>query len=184
MMLHDPYVVPERVADAEVYAVGLLHGLLGHLHALALQLLVEPVGVVRDETEREAGGALADQLAELAHGVGVHAGRGGLLQQDLALRAARRPHRQPAHGAEVDVGADLQTQLADVEVQRLVLVEHEHVADVYALDHVCSSKWLLRWSPSTDESLYWAPLLISSPKLLGRAQAMAKQEGTAVGSNR
>jgi hypothetical protein len=32
--------------------------------------------------------------------------------------------RQPAHEAEVGVGVQLEPELADVEVERLVLIEH------------------------------------------------------------
>ena len=51
--------------------------------------------------------------------------RSGLLQQDLAVGLAGDVDGQPAHEAEVDVGVDLEAELADVEVERLVLVEHE-----------------------------------------------------------
>ena len=46
--------------------------------------------------------------------------------RDLAPRVARHVHRQPAHEAEVGVGVHLEAELADVEVERFVLIE-----DVY-----------------------------------------------------
>jgi hypothetical protein len=52
-------------------------------------------------------------------------GRAGPLEEDLAVGVAGEADRQPAHEAHVDVGVDLEAELAHVEVERLVLVEDE-----------------------------------------------------------
>ena len=70
-----------------------------------------------------AARALGDRLADLLRGGLVVCGRAGLLEQDLPLGLARDADRQPAHEAEVLVGVHLEAELADVEVERLVLVE-------------------------------------------------------------
>ena len=49
--------------------------------------------------------------------------RARLLEQELMLGVSRDVDREPAHEAEVGVGVDLEAELADVEVERLVLVE-------------------------------------------------------------
>ena len=56
----------------------------------------------------------------------------GLLQQDLAVGLAGHVDGEEAHEAEVDVTGDLETELADVEVERLVLVEHVDLRDAEA----------------------------------------------------
>src|SRR5258706_56780 len=59
-----------------------------------------------------------------------------LLQQDLALRVAGDADGQPAHEAHVDVGVDLQAELADVEVKGLVLVEDVYLRMRDGVEHV------------------------------------------------
>src|SRR5690606_11774826 len=135
-VLHEADAVAERVPDREVDPVELLGGLLGDLHALRPQCLTHGVGVVGYEADGEARGALGDQFADLLRGLRVHAGRRGLLEEDVSVGDALGPNGQPAHLATEDhVGADLQAELAYVEVQRLVLVEDPDVRDVDALDH-------------------------------------------------
>jgi hypothetical protein len=68
---------------------------------------------------------LAHELADLGRGALVHRRRTGPLEQDRPLGMAGHVDGQPAHEAEVDVAVDLEPELADVEVERLVLVEHE-----------------------------------------------------------
>ena len=86
------------------------------------QLGVHGVDVVDLEGDPPAGRSLGQQLADLLGGLRVVGGRAGPLEQDLPV-VAGSPHGQPAHEAEVGVGADLQTEHADVEVEGLVLVE-------------------------------------------------------------
>ena len=67
-------------------------------------------------------------MTQLAHLLGrrvVHGRRAGRLEQDLAVGIAGDADGQPAHEAQVDVGVDLEAELADVEVEGLVLVEDE-----------------------------------------------------------
>ena len=123
--LDEAHVVAERVAQAAVDAVEVLGRLLGELDALGLELLVGAAAVVGGEPGGEAGRALGDEVADLRGGRVVHGGRAGPLEQDLAVGVAGDADGQPAHEAEVDVGADLEAELADVEVERLVLVEDE-----------------------------------------------------------
>src|SRR3954452_6556426 len=120
--LRDAEVVAERVAQAEVDAVGLVDRLLADLHTLLLELGVGLVRVVAAEEEVAAGRALAEQLADLRRGLLAHRRRPGDLEQDAAGGVPGDVDRQPAHEAEVDVLADLHAQLADVEVQGLVLI--------------------------------------------------------------
>ena len=67
--------------------------------------------------------ALGQELADLFGGGVVVGGRPWLLEEDLAPRVARHVHRQPAHEAEVGVCVHLESELAYVEVERLVLIE-------------------------------------------------------------
>ncbi len=71
-------------------------------------------------------------------------------------------HRMKPRSA---VGVDLQAELADVEVERLVLVEDVDLGDAQGVQHASNA----RPGAMTD----------ASPKLLGRSHAMAKQLGTA-----
>src|SRR5690606_14788059 len=172
--------VPERIADREVGTVELLGRLLGDLDTLGLQLGVQRGGVGGDETDRETGGALGDDVADLLRGGGVDAWWSDLLEQDLPVGHPLRPDGQPAHGAsELHVGAHLEAQLAYVELQSLVLVEYPHVRDVDAGDHASSSLASAAPPGAADAPLYGGEARRASPKLLGRAQAMAKQVGTA-----
>jgi hypothetical protein len=61
---------------------------------------------------------------------GVERGRTRALEQDLAAGIAGHGHREPAHEPEVGVGLDLQAELVDVELQCLVLVEHEDLREI------------------------------------------------------
>src|SRR4051795_7269516 len=121
--LGDAEVVAEGVAEAEVDAVGLLDRLLADLHTLLLQLGVRLVRRGGAGEPKAADGALGEQVADLGRGLLAHRRRPGLLQQDAAVGVAGDVDGQPAHEAEVDVLPDLEPELADVEVQRLVLVE-------------------------------------------------------------
>src|SRR3954447_20330381 len=98
--LRDAQVVAERVAQAEVDAVGLVDRLLGDLDALCLQLGVGLVGVVGPEEQVASGGALRDQLAHLGGGLLAHRGRAGLLQEERAVGLTGQGDGQPAHRAE------------------------------------------------------------------------------------
>src|SRR5690606_17995256 len=139
LLLDHADVVAERVADREVDAVRPLLRLLADRHALGPQLLAQPAGVVGREADGEARGALRHQLADLLGGVGVDAGRRHELEEDLAFGLTLGTHGQPPHGSEVDVGRDLEAQLADVEVESFFLVEDPDVGDVYALYHLVAS---------------------------------------------
>ena len=86
------------------------------------------------------------------------------LEQDLPVRVAGHVDRQPAHETEVGVGVDLETELADVEVERLVLVGHVDLGDGECVQHAANAR-----TPHSPRA---------SPKLLGRSHAMAKHEGT------
>jgi hypothetical protein len=165
-LLHlcDAQVVAERVAEAEVDAVAAILRVLGDLHTLRLQLGVGLVGVVAGEEKVTAGGALADRLAHLLGGVLAHRRRPRLLEQDGAVGLAGQVHGQPAHGSEVHVGLDLEPELPDVEVERLVLVGHVDLGDGDRGEHGHDAREAQR--PD------------ASPKLLGLAQAIAKHVGT------
>src|SRR3954469_9085053 len=119
--LGDADVVAERVAQAEVDAVGLVDRLLGDLHALRLQLGMGLVGVVAAQEQVSAGCTLREQVAHLRGGLSAHGRRTGDLQQDPAGGVTGDVDGEPAHEAEVHVLPDLHAELADVEVQGLVL---------------------------------------------------------------
>src|SRR5207247_2924775 len=88
---------------------------------------------------REAGGTtpapLPDGLAPRPRGLRAHRRRARDLEQDVVRRVARRANGEPAHHAEGHVGADLEAELADVEVESLLLVEDEDVRDVDRVEH-------------------------------------------------
>src|SRR5918995_2814477 len=111
--LGDAALVAERVAEAAIDAVGLFGWLLDELHTLGLELLVGLAAVVGGENERQAEGALGDQIADLGRDFVRHRRRAGLLQQDVVIGVAWHVDREPAHEAEVEVGADLEAELAD-----------------------------------------------------------------------
>jgi hypothetical protein len=119
------------VAQPEVGAVGLLGGFLGQLDATVLEHRPHGVDVVGREEDRAGGGTLGDQLAGLRGRRLVQRGRPRPFQQDLSRPVTRHAHGEPAHEAEILVVGDLQAEPADVEVERLVLVEHEQRRDVY-----------------------------------------------------
>src|SRR5690606_24677675 len=73
---------------------------------------------------------------------------------------------------------------ADVEVECLVLVENPYVRDVDARDHVLPSSASAYRVSVAVESLYAGWSGDASPKLLGRAHAIAKQVGTAASGSK
>ena len=79
--------------------------------------------VVDGDEGRRAHRPLGHQLSDLLGGRVVVRGRAGLLQQQLMVGLCREVDGQPTHEAEVGVGVQLEAELADVEVERLVLVE-------------------------------------------------------------
>jgi hypothetical protein len=111
---------PRRAA---VGAVEALCRLLGELDALRDQVLIGLVDVVDREDAGHSHRPLGHQLTDLLGRLIVVGRRTGLLQQELVLRVSGDVHRQPTHEAEVRVGVHLEAELADVEVDRLVLVE-------------------------------------------------------------
>src|SRR5216684_963814 len=64
--LHDAQVIAEWVAQSKVDAIRVFSRLFGDLDAAGFQSLVGLPAVVRGEAEREAGGALGDELADLS----------------------------------------------------------------------------------------------------------------------
>src|SRR4051795_7910068 len=127
--LGDAEMVPERVTQPEVDRVAPVDGLLGDLHAPLLELGVGLVRIVGLEEEVPAGRALRDQLPHLRGRLLAHGRRPGLLEQHSAFGLARQRDREPAHGTEVHVVGDLEAELADVELERLVLVGNVDLGD-------------------------------------------------------
>src|SRR5438105_5382043 len=80
-------------------------------------------------------GPLRHQLADLCRGLYVERRRARLFQQDLPVMIARHADREPAHEAEILVGIDLEAQLADVEVECLVLVENVERRNRESVEH-------------------------------------------------
>src|SRR3712207_5021834 len=152
------------IAEAEVDAVRLVDRLLGDLHAPGPELRVGLVRVVAGEEQVPAGGPLADELPHLRGGLLAEGRRARLLQQDCAVGLARQVDGQPPHGAEVHVGLHLEPELADVEVERLVLVGDVDLGDGDGGQH------------GRDAREGHTPG--ASPELLGLAQAIAKHVGT------
>src|SRR4051795_6857903 len=72
-----------------------------------------------------AGGPGTSSRSSRAGSPGALAGRQPVQPQARAVGLAGDVDGEPAHEAHVDVGVDLEAELADVEVQRLVLVEDE-----------------------------------------------------------
>src|SRR5207302_8294716 len=68
--------------------------------------------------------ALGDELADLLRGRVVVCRRAGLHEHELDVRLIGEFDREPAHRAEVGVRGYDHAELADVEVERLVLVEY------------------------------------------------------------
>ena len=100
----------------------LLGRLLRELDALLEQRLVGLAAVVDAENHAVAA-ALGDQFADRGGGLLVvaHVGR---RQHELGLGLAGDVHGEPAEWAELGVDADLEPELADVEVDGLVVVEY------------------------------------------------------------
>ena len=86
--------------------------------------------------EVAAGLALGQLLADHRGRLLVHRRRPRLLEQDGPVRLIGNVDGQPAHVAEVDVVADLEPELADVEVERLRLVEDVDLRDPEGLEHL------------------------------------------------
>jgi len=84
-------------------------------------------------------GALGDQLAELRGRRLVVQWRARLFEGDLGRLLAGDADRQPAVVTLSDVVAHLESELVDVEVERLLLVEDIDRSDVQPGDHeICS----------------------------------------------
>jgi len=133
--LEDSDRVAERVAEAHVGAVEVVDRLLGEVgDASLLEGFVQGSSVVGVEDEA-AQRALRDQLAELLGGGFVVEGWARLLEIDLDVGLAGDAHGQPAVGALREVRADLESELVDVEVESLVLVEDIDRGDVEPGEH-------------------------------------------------
>src|SRR5436853_5994127 len=99
--LHNADVIPERIANADVYAVRLFDGFLSELDALGEQRLIRFSAVVRREPDRETGCALRDELSDLPGRGIVHRRWARLLEQNVASGLPRHANRQPAHEPEI-----------------------------------------------------------------------------------
>src|SRR6266480_2468073 len=129
-------MVAERIAQPAVDAVRSLGRLLGKLDALRAKFGVGLAAVVGREEQVSAGGPLGQQLADLGRGLLVERRRSRGLQQDLAITIAWDTYGQPAHETEVLVGIDLEAKLADVELERLVLVENIERRNRECVEHL------------------------------------------------
>jgi len=145
---------------AQVEGILPIRRYLGDLDPSGEELLVETIDVVGVEAEPASSCALGHQGAHLTGRGRVVGGRSGTLEEDL-LGIAGDPHGQPAHEAEIGVRCDLETEDADVEVERLVLVEDvDRGQSVGGEGHGVDAR---RPQPAD-----------ASPKLLGLVQAMTK----------
>jgi hypothetical protein len=130
---------------------GLLDRPLRELDAFGDERLIGLSAVFGREPKRETGCALRDELANLLSRARIHRGRPGFFEQDVASRLPRNTDGQPAHEPEVLIGTDFEAQLADVKVQRFVLVEDEDVRDGDGVQHVSDS--LRIWSHSSAPAM-------------------------------
>src|SRR5205823_3787268 len=128
-------VVAEWIAQSAVDAVRSLGRLLGELDALRAKFGVGLAAVVGGEEEVSARGPLGQQFADLGRGFLVERRRSRGLQQNLAVAIARHADGQPAHETEVLVRIDLEAELADIEVERLVLVENVKRRNCESVEH-------------------------------------------------
>ncbi|GAA3051091.1 hypothetical protein GCM10020000_35320 [Streptomyces olivoverticillatus] len=161
--------VAERVAKPAVDPVRALRRLLGEFDALGQQRLVRLAAVLRGEDDPAAHGALGHQLADLLCRLLGHRRGAGLLQQDLAARLTGHVDGQPPHEAQIGVGVDLQAELADVEVEGLVLVEDVYLRVRDGVEHAlrlwrAQRRKLLRNCSSPADSLN----SLTSPASLSR----------------
>jgi hypothetical protein len=127
--------VPERIAQCAVDPVEALRRLLRELDARCLETLVRPAAVVGLEDDAASRRAFRHELANLLGGGVVVRGRPGDHQAELDVRLLGQVHGEKAHDAEVRVGVHDHPELADVELEGLVLIEYvdEGVAD--SLEH-------------------------------------------------
>ena len=100
--------------------------------------------------------------------------RARLLQRDLGAALPGDADGQPAVGALLDVVALLEPQLADLELQRLVLVEDEDGGDVQLRDHRCAPARVPGWGLSS--MLGTRSATTASPSLLDPTPAAARGE--------
>src|SRR5262245_17897379 len=139
VQLDDPDVIAERIAQAHVDAVGLLDRFLREFDTLRAQRFVGLPAVLGREAEREPGRALRDELPHLLRRRFIHGRRTWFLEQNIAARLTWHANGQPAHEPEILIATDLESELADVEVQSLVLVGDEDVRDVDGVQHASDS---------------------------------------------
>src|SRR5690625_208074 len=167
-LLSDADVVAERVAQRTVDPVGLLGGLLGELHTLGEELVVGRLTIVCGQDGSRTHGPLGDQVAHRGCSPLRKPRRCRDLQQDVPVGLAGRGHGEPAHEAHLDVGGHLEAEVADVEVERGLLVEDVDAVDAESGDHVVNAR------RAHSSAAY--------PILLGRrVHALTKQTGTSTG---
>src|SRR5436309_2569844 len=121
-------MVAEGVAHSHVDSVEVLDRFLGELDTAGLQRLIQRTAVIRGEGE-PAHRALGYQVADLLRRCLVHRGWAGRIQEDVRSRLARNSDRQPARGTLLEVVADLEPELAGVELEGFILVEDEDAGD-------------------------------------------------------
>src|SRR5579862_5689317 len=125
--LQDADLVAERVAQAAVDPVAVIGRLLRELDALGAEPLVRGEAVVGAEHHDDPGGALRDEISNLLGGLLVHHRRARDVEHDLGERLAGDADGQPAEAATGVIGLDLQFELPDVEVERLLVIEDPDV---------------------------------------------------------
>ena len=157
-------LVPRRVAEPRVDAVGLLARLLRELDTACLQLLVAGLHVVGGE-EEAARGALGQQAEDLLACLVVEHGRPGHgHERDRDVGCPGTPtlsqRKLPSSGTVTSV-AELHSELLRVEGERLVLVVHPDLRVCELLQHV-----VLLWSRIVGGDVSRARERLSSRKLL------------------
>src|SRR4029077_8912962 len=123
LRLQDADLVAERVAQTTVDPVAVVGRLLRELDALGAEPLVRAEAVVGAEHHDDPGGALRDELPNLLGCLLVHHRRAWDVELDLGERLAGDADGQPAEAALGVIGLDFQSELPDVEVERLLVIE-------------------------------------------------------------
>jgi hypothetical protein len=110
------------VAEAGVDGAVAVGGLLGELDAAGAHLFIGGAAVVDDQHQRRHG-AFGDELAEGLSGGGVVDGGAGREEAELEGGLVGMLDGEPAVVAVADVGVDFESELVDVELKGLVLIE-------------------------------------------------------------
>src|SRR5262245_17138483 len=165
--------VSRGIAEAGVHRAEAIYGLLNELHSARAESIVGGAAVVDDQHERGHRTLGHDRIQRLRRRRVEHR-RSGLEQSELERWLLRMLHGQPAIVTIPYVRVNAESELLDIERERLVLISHVQTDDFDTLAHLGPSVGSGPFIPPVSWRRFSETAIVRS----GRCAALTMHAGT------